>query len=97
MSKTPGGRVIPVNWAYSPSSGTYMWGTAQIHCGSGGNIEQGGFAMHIHEDGSGAYALGTQKCPVAKVYGCRFDTQATESRCGLCAWNQSDLMCATSE
>jgi hypothetical protein len=95
MSKTTEGRDIPVNWAYQPGAGTYMWGTAKIQCANSAAIEKGGFAMQVHDDGSGAYALGTTKCPVSKVYGCRFDTQGMESQCGLCTWNQSELACVS--
>jgi len=92
-SKTTQGKTIPVNWAYAPGSGTYMWGTTTIKCAGTSTIEQAGFAMQVHDDGTGAYILGTSKCPVKSAYGCKFDSQARETDCGLCAWSESELNC----
>jgi hypothetical protein len=95
MTKTAAGKEIPVNWTYQPGTGTYMWGTTKIQCANSTQIANGGFAMQVHEDGSGAYALGTRKCPVAAIYGCKFDSTAVEQSCGLCAWNQTELACVS--
>jgi hypothetical protein len=92
-AKGPAGRVVPVNWAYSPGAGTYLWGSTKIQCANSTAIEKGSFAAEVHDDGSGAYALGTKKCPVAQIYGCHFDATGNETGCGICAWNQSELTC----
>jgi hypothetical protein len=96
-TKTPAGKTIPVNWAYSPGAGTYMWGDAKIQCANSTQVAHGGFAMQVHEDGTGAYALGTKHCPVAAIYGCKFDSMAVEQSCGLCAWTQSELSCVSTK
>jgi hypothetical protein len=93
QGKTKTGVTVPVNWAYSPGSGTYMWGTAPVQCENGTSIARGGFVMQIHDDGTGAYALGSNQCPVGVVYGCKFDSHAKEKECGACAWNANELAC----
>jgi hypothetical protein len=91
--KTQQGATIPVKWAYSPGTGTFMWATAPIECGDGSTIANGGFVMKIREDGTGSYALGTRQCPVAAVFGCGFDDHQKQTGCGACAWNGNDLAC----
>jgi hypothetical protein len=94
--KTQTGNTIPVHWAYSQGAGTYMWGTAPIQCENDKRIERGGFVIHVHDDGSGGYMLGSNQCPVGAVYGCKFDNAGNETQCGTCVWTRTELTCEQS-
>jgi len=91
---TQNGQNVPVKWSYSPGAGTYLWATAPITCEDDKTIARGSFVMKIQDDGTGSYALGTKQCPMARIYGCNFDSQQKETRCGACVWNGTDLSCA---
>ena len=95
--KTREGATVPVKWAYQAGKGTYLWATAPLECEDGTTIARAGFVMRIKDDGTGAYALGTRQCPTSGVYGCSFDKQGTETGCGACAWNASDLVCTSDQ
>jgi hypothetical protein len=93
--RTQKGLVVPVNWAYVPGQGTYLWATAPIQCTEGTVVPNGSYAMRIKDDGSGGYLLGTDKCPTGKVFGCQFTATEDEKACGACAWNGNDIACVT--
>jgi hypothetical protein len=93
--RTQKGLVVPVNWAYVPGQGTYLWATAPIQCTEGTVVPNGSYAMRIKDDGSGGYLLGTDKCPTGKVFGCQFTATDVETACGACAWNGNDIACVT--
>jgi len=93
--KTQRGVVVNVKWAYTQGQGTYMWATAPFQCGDGTLVANGSYAMRVKEDGTGGYILGTNACPNGQVYGCQFDANVTETACGACGWNNTEIACVT--
>jgi hypothetical protein len=91
--RTQQGNIVPVNWAYAPGQGTFMWATAPFQCADGTMVPSGSYAIKIRDDGSGGYMLGTNQCPLGQVFGCQFDAFGNETACGVCAWDNTDLTC----
>lgn len=92
--RTQRGLTVPVNWAYVPGQGTFMWANAPIQCAEGTVIPNGSYAMRIKDDGSGGYLLGTDRCQTGSVYGCQFNASNVETTCGVCAWSSTEVVCA---
>src|SRR5262249_27798511 len=67
--RTQKGLVVPVNWAYVPGTGTYLWASAPIQCTEGTVVPNGSYAMRIKEDGSGGDLPGHDQSPQATSVG----------------------------